>query len=250
MLIYNPEFREEYLAKISAYMQQWDIQEYKVLNDGSVNASGIICLNGQLKQIGGFPFKFHKIEGDLEIHFNDLTELINMPDIVTGRFSCRNNQLHSLKGTPQQVSSLICSHNKLDNLMGCPDTLSNLDASNNPLKNLNGIATTIKNTLDLSMTTLTSFEGAENTSCFALDMGANQIKDLSVFLKDVHEIYAVNSLLTKEDLMLLPHHILAQTRMMGSVKTEDLRAVLEKKQLHEKLSTELNSPLTARRGKI
>ena len=65
------------------------------------------------------------IDGDVRIDNLCLTELFDLSDVeVTGVFSCRNNTLTSLIGSPHTVGQdFWCENNELTNLIGAPHTV-------------------------------------------------------------------------------------------------------------------------------
>ena len=76
---------------ISLICKQYGIENYTINDDGSID-----------------------VAGDVDLSFNDLTELPLRFNKVTGRFNCSFNQLTSLKGSPVWVGgSFSCEFNYL-----------------------------------------------------------------------------------------------------------------------------------------
>ena len=81
--------------------------------------------------------KFTIIYGILDCSNNQLTSLDGCPEGVT-TLLCSNNQLTSLDGCPENVTKLYCLSNQLTSLDGCPKNVTELDCSNNQLTSLDG----------------------------------------------------------------------------------------------------------------
>ena len=61
------------------------------------------------------------VKGDFSCHNNSLTSLEGSPEKVGGDFSCDNNSLTSLKGAPEKVGgNFSCPYNPLTSLEGLP----------------------------------------------------------------------------------------------------------------------------------
>jgi hypothetical protein len=84
---------------ISLICEQYNIINYTVNPDGSID-----------------------VVGDVNLSFNDLTELPLVFNKVTGYFDCGYNQLTSLKGCPRWIGGhFSCSYNDLTSLEFSPD---------------------------------------------------------------------------------------------------------------------------------
>jgi hypothetical protein len=84
---------------ISLICEQYNIINYTVNPDGSID-----------------------VDGDVDLSFNDLTELPLRFNKVTGNFNCGVNNLTSLKGSPKWVGGYFsCSYNRLPSLEFSPD---------------------------------------------------------------------------------------------------------------------------------
>ena len=93
------------------------------------------------------------IDGDVRIDNLCLTELFDLSDVeVTGVFSCRNNTLTSLIGSPHTVGQdFWCENNELTNLIGAPHTVIGFfDCRNNPLTSLKDIPKIIEGSFYIS----------------------------------------------------------------------------------------------------
>jgi hypothetical protein len=106
MLNYKKEMNIENIC------QEYDIQNYTINSDGTVDVDGIVDLSR--RNLSKLPLKFGR---------------------VTGSFYCGNNQLTSLEGCPNEVvGSFDCCLNQLTTLEGCPKVVGgNFNCKNNPL---------------------------------------------------------------------------------------------------------------------
>ena len=65
-----------------------------------------------------------EIRGDFFCDQNDLLSLKGSPQAVKGEFSCTFNELENLKGSPQIVNGdFDCNYNNLLTLDGCPEVV-------------------------------------------------------------------------------------------------------------------------------
>jgi hypothetical protein len=84
---------------ISLICEKYNIENYTINNDGSIDVAGNVNLWD--KGLVELPFTFNK---------------------VTGWFDCSNNRLTNLKGSPRWVgSSFYCYYNKLTSLEFSPE---------------------------------------------------------------------------------------------------------------------------------
>jgi hypothetical protein len=133
--------------------EEYDINDYTINPDGSIDVDGDVDLIGRL--LTKIPLKFNKVSGHFDCYDNILINLEGCPKYVGGDFSCissnlkslvgspievggdffcGNNELTSLEGGPERVGVCFdCSGNKLWNLNGCPISINYLDCSNNPI---------------------------------------------------------------------------------------------------------------------
>lgn len=84
--------------------------------DGTVNIS-----NSGLESFGNI--KFGVVKGSFDCGENELTSLKGSPDFVRGSFSCTSNQITTLKGAPKYVGGNFFCHNnnRLTTLEGAPE---------------------------------------------------------------------------------------------------------------------------------
>jgi hypothetical protein len=140
--------------KIDLICKKYDIENYTINPDGTVDVDGDIDLiNRRLKAI---PLKFNRVGGDFYCDnnqlttlegspkevgrgfwcdYNQLTTLEGSPKVVSGGFYCSNNQLTTLEGSPKEVGGgFYCDYNKLNTLEGSPKEVGgSFYISDNPL---------------------------------------------------------------------------------------------------------------------
>ena len=97
---------------IESICQEYDIQNYTINLDGTVDVNGDVNLfNRKLSKI---PLKFGRVTGSFYCHNNQLTTLLGCPVEVGGNFSCSHNQLTTLEGCPREVGGYFnCNINPL-----------------------------------------------------------------------------------------------------------------------------------------
>ena len=106
--------------------------------DGSYDVDGDVDLRD--RGLLELPFRFRKVTGNFSCTDNQLTNLEGSPDSVGGNFYCSNNKLTSLYGAPDSVGrNFDCEYNKLTNLEGAPDSVGrNFYCFYNQLTSLDG----------------------------------------------------------------------------------------------------------------
>ena len=133
------------------------IQAYR--NNGS---KGDLNLNGM--NLTKFPdvLKYVDVGGGFSCANNQLTSLEGTPTSVRGSFYCGNNQLRSLKGAPKIVSGIFsCNDNQLRSLVGAPTSVGgSFDCRKNKLTSLKGAPISVGQDFRCERNHLTSLEGA------------------------------------------------------------------------------------------
>jgi hypothetical protein len=99
-----------------------------------------------------------QVAGDFSCYNNNLTSLEGSPKEVGGIFFCSYNNLTSLEGSPKEVGgNFSCYHNKLTSLEGSPKEVGgNFDCSYNNLTSLEGSPKEVGGNFDCSCNKLTS----------------------------------------------------------------------------------------------
>jgi hypothetical protein len=97
---------------ISLICKQYNIENYTVNDDGSIDVNGNVFL--YKKGLTELPLSFNKVTGNFDCGENNLTTLKGCPRWIGGGFSCRGNNLTSLEFSPDYVGSdFWCRYNNL-----------------------------------------------------------------------------------------------------------------------------------------
>ena len=120
--------------EIHTICEKYDIKNYTINPDGSIDVDGGIDLSG--KDLIKIPLKFNKVNGLFSCSNNLLTSLEGCPKEVGGDFFCSRNNLNS----PKKVyGSFNCYDNKLVNLKGIGEVKGlGIHCIQNPLESLEG----------------------------------------------------------------------------------------------------------------
>ena len=123
---------------IESICQEYDIQNYTINSDGTVDVDGIVDLSR--RNLSKLPLKFGRVTGIFYCENNQLTTLEGCPVEVGGNFACSHNQLTSLLGCPREVGGYFdCGNNQLTSLEGCPnEVVGSFDCCLNQLTTLEG----------------------------------------------------------------------------------------------------------------
>ena len=106
-------------SEIDKICKKYNIQNYTINPDGSIDVNGHVLLGKQ--KLTELPLKFNIVSGDFYCYINNLTSLDGSPTYVGGGFYCSDNKLKSLVGCPNYVGgNFYCDYNQLTSLMGCP----------------------------------------------------------------------------------------------------------------------------------
>ena len=143
--IYKPIVALTNVDDISKWLRKYEIKNFTILKDNSVNVHGDVRLANKLANLLKLPLNFNIVEGDFDIGDNELTSLEGSPKKVTGSFMCHKNEIFSLKGGPKEVGgSFIILHNNITSLEHSPTIVrDDFICSHNPLKELDGINTVL-----------------------------------------------------------------------------------------------------------
>ncbi len=96
---------------------RYNITNYTINPDGSIDVNGNVDLhNNELTKL---PLKFNRVSGSFWCDNNQLTSLEGSPSYVGDDFWCYDNKLTSLEGSPKYVGgSFYCNNNQLTTLDG------------------------------------------------------------------------------------------------------------------------------------
>lgn len=156
------KFFESY-KNIDAICEAYDIYDYTINNDGTVDVDGDVIISR--KGLDKFPLRFRNIMGNFEFDNNNLTSLDGAPLYVSGDFYCIHNKLESLKGAPEIVGNgFYCGDNLLTTLEGSPKIVGGLfNCHNNKLTTLEGITKSIGGSLSCGYNELISLNGCPSS---------------------------------------------------------------------------------------
>ena len=148
---------------IEEICQKYNIKNYTINSDGSIDVNGDVDLKGikffedspsvrairlssklnnwTLKEI---PIKFRNISGSFDIRYNEITSLENGPERVGDKYYISNNKIQSLNGCPKEVGRFLGGHNEYSTLEGGPDICrGDYNVSSCNLISLKGVASKI-----------------------------------------------------------------------------------------------------------
>ena len=91
--------------EVEKICKKYDIENYTLNPDGTVDVEGDVYLSGQ--RLSKLPLKFGRVTGDFSCDNNKLTSLEGCPPEIGGNFWCHNNQLTSLKGAPEYIEGSV-----------------------------------------------------------------------------------------------------------------------------------------------
>ncbi len=89
------------LNLIHDYCLEWDIEEYKINQDGSIDVNQDVDI--LYAGVTSLPFKFNTIHGNFSFTSSRIENLENMPNVVNGNFDISDNHLTSLEGCPRII---------------------------------------------------------------------------------------------------------------------------------------------------
>ena len=139
------------LAKITSFLEKYNIENYTVNKDFTVDVNGDVSLRDlNLYEI---PVQFGRVSGYFDISYNKLTSLKGCPREVGGDFWICVNPLKNLNYSPKIVhQNYDCSRCDITSLEGCTKKIGGVLRMYNcaKLKTLNGCPRKIKSSFDCS----------------------------------------------------------------------------------------------------
>jgi len=161
--------------QIDLICKEYEIENYSINSDGSVDVDGNVKLTGMT--ISHLPLRFGNVTGYFKCNQNNLTSLSGSPHTVGVYFTCSYNKLTSLEGSPHIVGEdYHCNDNQLTSLVGGPVTVGgNYECSYNRLVTLESSPTTIGGYYICSNNFIKSLVGAPTTIGYNFDCSSNQI---------------------------------------------------------------------------
>lgn len=123
------------------------------------------------------------VNANVQLSFKAIQNLPVQFGIVKGSFSCTNNNLKTLKGSPRVViGDFNCSSNKLESLVGGPQEVGKIyNATKNKLISLEGIALKIGDDAHFGFNKLTTLSDVSCSVAGHFYCHHNQIKELGNF---------------------------------------------------------------------
>jgi len=124
-------------TEIDKICRKYDIKNYTINSDNSVDVDGDVGLYGRRLKL--IPLNFNTVNGHFDCSWNYLTSLKGCPVRVGYGFSCHRNELTSLQYSPQYVESgyFSCRGNKIESLQYCTELIrGDFSCNNNKLTSL------------------------------------------------------------------------------------------------------------------
>jgi hypothetical protein len=188
------EFIKESKEDIDSICKRYNIQNYTINDDGSINVDGNVDLS--YRELTKLPLKFRHVGSDFYCNINQLTSLEGAPQTVGGGyFDCSDNQLTNLEGAPKTVGGdFNCSNNQLTSLEGCPKTVGGVFyCNNNQLTSLEGCPKTVGGDFDCDNNKLISLEGSSTIVGGYFSCNYNQLTSLEGCPKTVGGVFYCNN---------------------------------------------------------
>ncbi len=112
--------------KIHNICKVYNISNYKINSDGSIDVNGNVDLSHL--NLNKIPIKFNIVKGYFKCSNNKLKTLENSPnEVVRGYFNCSWNRLSNLLHSPRYLDGFFyCSENTLKSLDGYNNDYSKL----------------------------------------------------------------------------------------------------------------------------
>ena len=195
MKLYNyKQFINESRQDIDSICQKYNIKNYIINEDGSIDVDGDVNLSN--RELIELPLKFRNVSGYFNCSDNKLTSLEGAPSSVDGHFGCSWNELTSLEGAPSSVDGAFsCRNNQLTSLDGCPSSVSGaFDCSDNELTSLEGAPSSVGGDFSCSWNKLTSLEGFPTLfrATMVIDISDNPVKEVYDLFSDLKVIEYIN----------------------------------------------------------
>jgi hypothetical protein len=179
--LFEAKQNESEIAKIC---KKYSIKNWTINSDGLVDVDGNVILAE--RNLVSLPLRFGKINGDFSCRDNDLTSLKGSPYEVTSDFLCQRNNLTSLKGCPKSVGvDFWCYENELTSLEGGPSFVGNdYYCEKNNLQTLKGAPRKIFGFFDCNNNKLTSLQygpdEVDDFSCWSNKLTSMQFAPESI----------------------------------------------------------------------
>lgn len=180
------------IKEITEICDRYNIYNYKINNDGSVDVNGNVNLS--YMHITKLPLKFNIVKGNFFCNETKLITLDGSPKEVSGSFDCSHNMLTSLEHCPKKVGRFIASHNILTSLEGCPEYIeTDFICYSNELTTLKGIPSEINGNVGFSNNLLTNLNYLPKYINGYLSFEYNNISKIDVYSYIKGDIYLDNT---------------------------------------------------------
>lgn len=171
---YSPELDDI----IEKFCEDNYIQNYDILEDGSLYVRDDIIIYDPIEEL---PVVIKECEKSFIANDNQLTTLKGSPQKCEEFFISNNKNLTSLEGCGQDVTQFICSNCSLTNLIGGPKKVkTNYYCNDNELTSLEGIPNRIPGMLHIS-----------NNNIYTPDHFPQKVGRFSCEKNPIHEIYCL-----------------------------------------------------------
>jgi hypothetical protein len=122
--------------KIHKICERYNIKKYTINDDLSIDVDDRVYLS--INNLRVIPLRFRRVSGNFSCENNKLTSLIGSPEFLDGYFSCYKNNLTSLEYLPKYIGGGInCQYNKIWNFRGIPDSFKReFYCEGNPIFNI------------------------------------------------------------------------------------------------------------------
>lgn len=139
------------INEIHKTCEKYGISFYTINSDGSIDVRGDVVIRQQSGLLKRLPLKFRNINGGFSCDNQRLTTLEGSPINVKTHFSCQGNRLKSLEFCPKSVNGYFrCGFNKITSLEGIPKNVKHILCRENKLSNVYGIEEGWIGTIDIT----------------------------------------------------------------------------------------------------
>ena len=148
-------------TQIITWLDEMGVENYTINDDFTIDVNGDVSLSyNNLIKIPSY-IKFRRVEGFFSCINNKLITLEGSPISVGEDFYCNGNHLTSLKGAPESVKGIFsCFSNRLTSLDGAPESIElGFYCAYNQLTSLEGAPSSVGDRFDCSNNKLTSLKG-------------------------------------------------------------------------------------------
>lgn len=185
-------FTFESFNDIHSLCRKYNIRNYTINSDGSIDVDGDVHLHGLWLE--DIPLNFNYVKGDFDCRRNDLTSLKGSPKKIDGSFHCNNNKLTNLEFSPESIpGDFNCLKNNLTTLKGGPKTVNGyFDCNLNELTNLE-FSPKVGRSFYCAANKLTTLKGGPKSVNGVFHVHLNQLSDLKHGPESVNKHYICSS---------------------------------------------------------